>query len=112
MHPKQGPQGPQVQAQYLALSLQDRRAAFLIDDRDLQGPPGTGKTRTLLALLQILSFMVRVDTGGEQGVGAVLACADTNAATDNILQGLWEKGVNVVRLGRPSSVCLPFLKNP
>lgn len=74
----------------------------------VQGPPGTGKTRTLLALLEILSRMVRVDTGGDREVGAVLACADTNAATDNILQGLAEKGVNVVRLGRPSSVSLLF----
>ena len=58
----------------------------------------------MLALLQILSRMVRVDTGAEHGIGAILACADTNAATDNILQGLAEKGVNVVRLGRPTSV--------
>lgn len=70
---------------------------------DAQGPPGTGKTRTLLSLLQVLSKMVKVDTGGE-AVGAILACADTNAATDNMLGGLQEKGVRVVRLGRPTSV--------
>lgn len=37
-------------------------------------------------------------------LGPVLACADTNAATDNILEGLYRRGVDVVRLGRPSNV--------
>jgi len=71
-----------------------------------QGPPGTGKTRTLLALLEVLSRMSKV--GRESGVeiGPILACADTNAATDNILEGLHLKGVNVIRLGRTSAVSL------
>lgn len=70
----------------------------------LQGPPGTGKTRTLLALLFILSKLAGVSGQGNQSMGPILACADTNAATDNILEGLIAKGVKVVRLGRAGAV--------
>ena len=66
----------------------------------VQGPPGTGKTRTLLVLLRILCRLSAVSPE----MGPILACADTNAATDNILEGLVAAKVNVVRLGRPSSV--------
>ena len=34
----------------------------------------------------------------------ILACADTNAAVDNIVEGLVESGINVVRLGQPAKV--------
>lgn len=44
-------------------------------------------------------------------LGAPLACADTNAAVDNIVEGLMERGIQVVRLGQPTrvrqgSICL------
>ena len=34
----------------------------------------------------------------------VLACADTNAAVDNIVEGLVSRRINVVRLGQPAKV--------
>ena len=37
-------------------------------------------------------------------MGPILACADTNAATDNLVEGLIERGIDVVRLGQPAKV--------
>ncbi len=68
-----------------------------------QGPPGTGKTRTLLALLEVLARIAGAP-GREDAMGPILACADTNAATDNIVEGLLQRGINVVRLGQPAKV--------
>ena len=34
----------------------------------------------------------------------ILACADTNAAVDNIVDGLTQRGINVARLGQPAKV--------
>ena len=70
---------------------------------ELQGPPGTGKTRTLLALLEVLARIARAP-GRADAMGPILACADTNAATDNIVEGLMERGINVTRLGQPAKV--------
>ena len=68
-----------------------------------QGPPGTGKTRTLLALLEVLS-RISGEPGRANAMGPILACADTNAATDNLVEGLVERGINVTRLGQPAKV--------
>ena len=69
----------------------------------IQGPPGTGKTRTLLAYLIVLCTLASVDDRQRQ-IGTILAVADTNAAADNLLEGLVEKGIDVVRVGRPAQV--------
>lgn len=37
-------------------------------------------------------------------LGQILVCADTNAATDNIVEGLLAVGINVVRIGQPAKV--------
>lgn len=76
----------------------------------IQGPPGTGKTRTACAILSIIVDLKaqRMAIGGDKSRGQklmkVLACAHSNIATDNILDGLINLGVNVVRVGRPANV--------
>ena len=76
----------------------------------IQGPPGTGKTRTSCNILATLIELrdQRLKMGGKTSQGLksykVLACAHSNVATDNLLRGLLEVGVNVIRLGRPSSI--------
>jgi hypothetical protein len=37
-------------------------------------------------------------------IGPILACGDTNAAVDNLVEGLVKKGMRVVRLGQPAKV--------
>ncbi|CAD7698666.1 unnamed protein product [Ostreobium quekettii] len=67
-----------------------------------QGPPGSGKTHTLVSLLDVVCRTSRDVSNA--AVGRILACADTNAAVDNIAEGLLEKGVRVVRVGQPARV--------
>jgi hypothetical protein len=50
--------------------------------------------------------MVGEGSEAELRIGPILACADTNAATDNILEGLYRKGVTVIRMGKPTSVSI------
>lgn len=69
-----------------------------------QGPPGTGKTRTLLALIEVLVRADRAQRQQPRNMGPVLACADTNAAVDNLVEGLMHRGLRVVRLGQPAKV--------
>ncbi|PRW21033.1 regulator of nonsense transcripts 1 (RENT1) [Chlorella sorokiniana] len=69
-----------------------------------QGPPGTGKTRTLLAFIQVLVGAVSDSALARKRQGAILAVGDTNAAADNLLEGLLERGINVVRVGNPAKV--------
>lgn len=70
-----------------------------------QGPPGTGKTRTLLALVEVLVKTALKLPSRWKAMGPLLACADTNAAVDNLVEGLVGKGLKVVRLGQPAKVC-------
>lgn len=64
-----------------------------------QGPPGTGKTRTLLAFIEVM-----VNSRPVNPFTPILACADTNAAVDNLVEGLMARRINVVRLGQPAKV--------
>lgn len=56
-----------------------------------------GKTTTTVHLLQLLKrkFNVRCP---------ILACAQSNVAVDNLLEGLVDLGVSAVRLGQPVKV--------
>ncbi len=60
----------------------------------IHGPFGTGKT---LTLIEIIACAVR---HGER----VIACGDSNVATDNLLEGLIRKGLEPVRIGHPAKV--------
>ena len=96
-----------------------------------QGPPGTGKTRTLMSFIEGAVELARAQgvTGKKTGP-IVLACAASNVAVDNILDGLVRereglvdgpvdgpagrtKGrerLKVVRLGSPAKV-QPWLES-
>ena len=71
----------------------------------IHGPPGTGKTTTVCELI------VEAVSRGQK----VLACAPSNIAVDNIVEGICNR-VNCVRVGNPARVinsiierCLDFL---
>ena len=60
----------------------------------VHGPPGTGKTTTLVeAIHQLVRRKEKV-----------LVSAPSNAAVDNIVKGLIQQGINVVRVGNSSKV--------
>lgn len=65
----------------------------------IQGPPGTGKTVTAAHLISCLTKL---------GTGAVLACAASNVATDNLMRAILQacKGrrIRVVRIGRVAAI--------
>lgn len=73
----------------------------------VQGPPGTGKTRSLLAYIELM-----VKNKPLRPITPLLACTDTNAAVDNIVEGLVDRGIKVVRLGQPAKVCIWLTLQP
>ncbi|MEO0146342.1 MAG: IGHMBP2 family helicase [candidate division WOR-3 bacterium] len=76
------------QAKALMLAM-GSRPIFLI-----HGPFGTGKTLTLVEII------AKALERGER----VLACGDSNVATDNLLEGLVKKGLEPLRIGHPAKV--------
>ena len=58
----------------------------------IHGPPGTGKTMTCIEVLQ----------QAVQNDKKILATADSNVATDNLVERLVNRGVNAVRVGHPA----------
>lgn len=75
-----------------------------------QGPPGTGKTRTLLGLSYVLSCLARHSPRQKSKIGKILAVAETNAAADNLVDGMSLLGLNVVRVG-PAARVRPELRH-
>uniref|UniRef100_A0A383VFK2 AAA+ ATPase domain-containing protein n=1 Tax=Tetradesmus obliquus TaxID=3088 RepID=A0A383VFK2_TETOB len=69
-----------------------------------QGPPGTGKTTTLLHFCEA-ALRLLAASGGQ-----ILAVAASNVAVDNLVAGLLQLGVKVVRLGQPVKVA-PALRS-
>ncbi|GAB4820354.1 hypothetical protein N2152v2_007400 [Parachlorella kessleri] len=70
-----------------------------------QGPPGTGKTRTMLGFMELLCRTnARRGPAARQAMGPILATADTNAAVDNLVEGLLQRGIRVVRVGQAAKV--------
>ena len=63
----------------------------------VQGPPGTGKTHSAI---EILTQMVR----NRLCPFPILATSDSNIAVDNLLEGLANRGVRALRVGRPESI--------
>lgn len=73
----------------------------------IQGPPGTGKTATTCALLLLAARGLNPrGAGGDLAAPRIslLACADSNAAVDQLLDGLLGLGVKAVRIGQPARV--------
>ena len=69
----------------------------------MQGPPGTGKTKTLQAYIKVMLAFAE-SQGMRSSIGQILACAQTNAATDNVLERLVTSKHSVVRIGNSKRV--------
>lgn len=60
----------------------------------IHGPPGTGKTTTLI---HCISETIKNEA-------QVLVCAPSNAAVDLLVENLYRKNINVVRIGHPARI--------
>ena len=104
-------QHPMNESQLLSLKKAIHQTVTLI-----QGPPGTGKTRTACSILAVTVALKdqRLSLSGQDAVGLklqkVLACAHSNIAADNLLEGLVAQKVNVVRLGM-FSINISYINN-
>jgi hypothetical protein len=56
------------------------------------------------ACLQVLVKTTQKHPRRWEAMGPILACGDTNAAVDNLVEGLLDKRLRVVRLGQPAKV--------
>ena len=43
----------------------------------------------------------------QSSLGQILVCADTNAAADTSVEGIWAAGIDIVRLGQAAKVRQP-----
>mmetsp|Transcript_41418 Transcript_41418/g.46252 ORF Transcript_41418/g.46252 Transcript_41418/m.46252 type:complete len:1024 (-) Transcript_41418:84-3155(-) len=66
----------------------------------IQGPPGTGKTTTA----SVIGFGFTHQCRSISPNAKVLACAFSNAGTDNLAEGFLQLGLKVVRIGKASAV--------
>lgn len=79
-----------TQIQAIAMALNERFSL-------IQGPPGTGKSATITNLVHLLKFHFQVPV-------PILVCAPTHAAVDHLTQGMLNKGLRPLRLGREELV--------
>eukprot|EP00927_Polykrikos_kofoidii_P039352 TRINITY_DN33755_c0_g1_i1.p1 TRINITY_DN33755_c0_g1~~TRINITY_DN33755_c0_g1_i1.p1 ORF type:complete len:1158 (-),score=210.38 TRINITY_DN33755_c0_g1_i1:56-3121(-) len=99
--PSRSPEGDVPEAKPLNDSQQGAINMVLTEQRRLtlvQGPPGTGKTTTAI---EVMCSWLR------KNKGPILATAFSNKGVNNLAEGLFKRGVNVLRVG----ICdaeLPF----
>ncbi|GLC67816.1 hypothetical protein PLESTF_000610500 [Pleodorina starrii] len=94
------PTDPRVEDPQMGLNMSQVRATALAMRHRvvlLQGPPGTGKTTTITRFIHHLKTNMRHSA-------AILACAQSNVAVDNLLEGLVDLGLRAVRVGQPVKV--------
>ncbi|ETO21592.1 putative DNA helicase [Reticulomyxa filosa] len=109
----------------ITLTLQAIASTFENYCTLVQGPPGTGKTQTAVELIHLwrrtilnreyysMQFCKFLDQSCKYNFGPILATAYTNSGVDQLLKGLMQKNLKVVRIGYPArlssqlrSVCL------
>ena len=59
-----------------------------------------------LWLMQVLVKASKSMLGSAAQMGTILACSDTNAAVDNLVEGFAKEGLRVVRVGHPAKVSI------